>query len=233
MPRPLRQIPDNSVQHVLNRGNRRATIFHEDADYQHFTNLLADAGERVPMRLLAFCLMPNHWHLVVWVKNGDALPAYMQWLSSLHVQQHHGKYGTRGLGHVYQAPYRNFIVEYESYLYSVLRYVEANARTANLVQRAEHWKWSSAAHNGSADGRALLSDWPVPRPANWLRYVNKGIPKEELLRLRQSARRGTPYGSDSWVEELAERYGLKSTLSRPDRARWEDTVLDNSWTGSE
>ena len=231
MPRPLRQIPDNSVQHVLNRGNRRAAIFHQEADYERFTNLLADASERVPMRLLAFCLMPNHWHLVVWVKRGDQLSAYMQWLASLHVQQHHRTYGTRGLGHLYQARYRNFIVEHESYLYSVLRYVEANARTGNLVQRAQDWRWSSAARVGSADGRALLSDWPAPRPRNWIDYLTNGIPKEELLRLRESARRGTPYGSDSWVEIMAETYGLQSTLASRGRPRRAE-ILETSWTAS-
>ncbi|HEX6975707.1 MAG TPA: transposase [Vicinamibacterales bacterium] len=222
-------IPPNSVQHVLNRGNRRAAIFHEDSDYERFTNILADAAERVPMRLLALCLMPNHWHLVVWVRSGDELPAYMQWLSSTHVQQHQRKYGTRGTGHLYQARYRNFPVQQEAYLYSVLRYVEANARTANLVRRAEHWAWSSAIRKGSADGRALLSDWPLKRPHNWLDYVNKGIPKDELLRLRQSARRGTPYGSDSWVNSVAQDCGLESTLVPVGRPAQID-VVENSWT---
>lgn len=171
------------------------------------------------MRLLAFCLMPNHWHLVLWVKNGEALPAYMQWLSTSHVHQHHETYHTTGLGHVYQGRYRNFLIQHETHLYRVLRYVEANAKTANLAERAEQWKWSSAGRRGSADGRALLSEWPVPIPKNWLDYVNRGIPQGELQRLRHSARRGAPYGSEHWVTSMAAAYGLESTLAITGRPR--------------
>ena len=217
MPRPKRASPDKAVQHILNRGNRKATIFHQASDYAHFTNLLADAAERIPMRLLAFCLMPNHWHLVLWVANGDELPAYMQWLSTSHAHHYHHVYGTTGLGHVYQGRYRNFLVEHEIYLYRVLRYVEANAKTANMVKRAEDWQWSSLHRRHSADGRALVSEWPVETPTNWVDFVNRGIGSDELKGLRQSARRGTPYGSERWVSQTAARYGLESTLAIPGR----------------
>lgn len=213
MPRPRRVSPDGSVQHVLNRGNRKAAIFHQDSDYEHFTNLLADAFDRIPMRLLAFCLMPNHWHLVLWVVKGDELSAYMQWLCTSHVHHHHHVYGTTGHGHVYQGRYRNFLIQHETHLYRVLRYVEANAKTANLVRRAEEWRWSSLRRRHSADGRALLSEWPVTVPENWPEFVNNGIPSDELRRLRESARRGAPYGSDRWVKLTAAEYALESTLA--------------------
>lgn len=217
MPRPRRVSPDGSVQHVLNRGNRKAMIFHQETDYEHFTNLLADASDHVPMRLLAFCLMPNHWHLVLWVVKGDALPAYMQWLSTSHVHHYHHVHGTTGLGHVYQGRYKNFLVQHETYLYRVLRYVEANAKAANLVKRAEDWRWSSLTRRYSADGRALLSEWPVSVPTNWAQFVNNGIPDDELRGLRYSARRSAPYGSDRWVKLTAAHYGLQSTLAPTNR----------------
>lgn len=217
MPRQRRVIPDGSVQHVLNRGNRRAKIFHQTADYECFTNLLADTAEHIPMRLLAFCVMPNHWHLVVWVDKGEALSAYIQRLATSHVHQHHHAYRTTGLGHVYQGRFRNFTVQEEGYLYQVLRYVEANPLSANLVKRAEDWRWSSLTSRTSADGRPLLAVWPVPTPRDWREYVNRGIPGDELRQLRQSARRGTPYGSGEWVAQTVAAYGLEATVTPPGR----------------
>jgi putative transposase len=212
MARTRRVSPDNGIHHVLNRGNRKERIFHNSGDYSRFLNLVADALERTPLRLLAFCVMPNHFHMVVRAESGAALPAYMEWLTSTHVRQHHRQYHTTGQGHIYQERYKNFLIQRDEHLYTVLRYVEANALRAGLVDRAEDWRWSSAADLKSPDGRQLVSDWPVPRPRDWLRYVNRGIPAEELASLRVCARRGRPYGDQGWVTSTATEYGLESTL---------------------
>jgi putative transposase len=220
MPRRRRVSPDGSVQHVLNRGNRRARIFHQPSDYEDFIHLMTRAVERVPMRVLAFCLMPNHWHMVLWVQEGRALSAYMQWLLTAHVFHHHRVHGTTGTGHLYQDRFRNFIVEGSVHMYRVLRYVEANAMRANLVKRAADWRWSSLNRAYSSDGRQLLSSWPIGVPGNWHEYVNAGIDEMELSTMRHSAQRGSPYGSEEWVAETVAKYGLESTLTpvgRPSR----------------
>src|SRR5215211_3232645 len=102
MPRTRRIVPPNSVQHVLNRGNRRAEIFKKSADYQAFLNILADGLERAVMRILAVCLMPNHFHLVLWPHSACELSAYMNWIMNAHVRRYHEHYGTTGHGHIYQ-----------------------------------------------------------------------------------------------------------------------------------
>jgi putative transposase len=219
MPRTRRISPDNSIQHVLNRGNRRETIFRKPQDYEAFLRLMGEGLQRFEMRLLAFCLMPNHWHMVLWPQVGSAVSAYIGWLSNVHVRHHHTHYGTTGHGHVYQSRFKNFLIQDGVSLYYVLRYVEANALRANLVARAEQWRWSSLVRRCDESDRPVLADWPVPRPHDWLHYVNEGIAAEELSQLRRSARRGTPYGDAEWVNLTAEEYGLQSTLRERGRPR--------------
>jgi putative transposase len=214
-----RVSPDGAVQHVINRGNRRATIFHQDRDYDGFLNLICDAMERVPMRILAVCLMPNHFHLVLWPLKGSDLPAYMQWLLSAHARQHHRRHETTGLGHVYQDRYRNFLVQSDAHLYNVLRYVEGNALRARLVTAAEHWRYSSLTRRFTPDGRTYLSEWPVPRPPNWSEFVNEQLPVEELRKLRSAVQRDAPYGGDQWVDDVVRAYGLESRITLPGEHR--------------
>jgi len=217
MPRTRRVAPDNTVQHVLNRRNRKETLFESAADYRCFLNLMADGIDRVSMRVLAFCLMPTHWHMVLWPHYGVELSAYIGWLSNAHVRQHHQRHGTMGLGHVYQGRFKNFIIQSDPHMFRVLRYVEANPLRAGLVSAAEQWPWSSLRDVRAPNGGQIISTWPLARPADWLGYVNQGIPEDELATLQHAARRGAPYGDKRWVADAATRHGLKSMLGRPQK----------------
>ena len=106
------------------------------------------------MRLLAWCLMPNHFHLVLWPHGDGDLSRWMQWLLTSHVRRYHRHY--HGSGHVWQGRFKAFPIEEDEHLWTVLRYVERNALRANLVRRAEDWPWSSAAalKGGNACGDA-------------------------------------------------------------------------------
>lgn len=212
MPRIARVVAPNSIHHVLNRGNRRARIFHRAADYAAFVNLLGEAAVRFEMRLLAYCLMPNHWHLVLWPRRGTEIPAYMHWLCNAHVRRYHCYHGSTGTGHVYQGRYSDFLVQSDRHLLAVLRYVEANPLRAGLVARAEHWAWSSLSRPCAQDGTDLLTEWPVPRPSDWTAFVNSDAPPSELADLRLSARRGRPFGSPVWQVATAGRHNLGFTL---------------------
>jgi REP-associated tyrosine transposase len=173
MPRTSRIIPAGSVQHVMNRGNFRRPIFRDPDEYEQFLELLARAARRHPVRLLAYCLMPNHWHLVVWLEERVSLPAYMHWLTSTHVRHLHIRRGTVGLGHIYQERYRNVGVEDDRQLVAVCRYVEANPLRAGLVARAEEWPYSSLMRSMTRGGIRLTSIWPIPRPYDWGQLVNE------------------------------------------------------------
>lgn len=143
MPRTARASVGGAVYHVINRGNQRATVYHSPPDYAAFLQLVERADERIPMRLLAYCLMPNHFHLVLWPHEDGDLSRWMQWLLTAHVRRYHRVLGTSG--RVWQGRFKAFPVQSDGHLLAVLRYVEANPLRAGLVRRAEEWAWSSAA----------------------------------------------------------------------------------------
>ncbi|MBK8207721.1 MAG: transposase [Planctomycetes bacterium] len=143
MPRPVRFSPGGLLYHVINRGNGRATVFHNEADFLAFERVLSLACERHDMRLLAWCLMSNHFHLVAWPRRDGALPAFMQWLTTCHVRRYHRHY--QGSGHVWQGRYKSFPIEQGGHLLTVLRYIERNPVRAGIVTKAQDWRFGSAA----------------------------------------------------------------------------------------
>src|SRR5205823_2191462 len=116
---------------------------HKHGDFAAFVKLLREAGERTPVRLLAYCLMPNHFHLVLWPRADGDLSDYMRWLLTAHVRRYHQHYHSSG--HVYQGRFRSFPIQEDDHLLTVLRYAERNPVRAGLVERAQDWRWSSAA----------------------------------------------------------------------------------------
>ena len=131
MPRGPRYAPGGMIFHVLNRGVGRSTLFHKPDDFLAFERILADALVRVPgVRLLAYCLMPNHFHLVLWPPGDGDLSSWMQWLLTAHVHGYRKRY--RGSGHVWQGRFKAFPIEQDDYLLRVLRYVERNPVRATL-----------------------------------------------------------------------------------------------------
>jgi len=189
MPRPNRNCPDGVPQHIFNRGNRRSQVFRIAADYLGFLAALTDAADRTVVRLLAFCLMPNHWHLVVWPVRGVEVSTYMQVVMNAHLRDLQQRHATSGTGHVYQGRFKNSAILTEPDFFNVCRYVESNAACAGLVQRAEQWEWSSLARSGPADGINILSPWPVARPANWLEEVNRPQTNRAVREIKKQLRR--------------------------------------------
>jgi putative transposase len=212
------------VYHVLNRGNGRMTIFEDEGDYQAFERVLEQALERYPqMQLLAYCVMPNHWHTVLRPTTDGVLSKFVGWLTLTHTQRWHAHRHRVGGGHVYQGRFKSFLVDTEGYLATVCRYVERprkNPVRANQVKRAEQWNWSSlyrwhASGSGSADAKRILSPWPTPggkRPPNWLERVNMPETQDELDALRLASNRCQPFGGDAWQRRMMEQYGLESTF---------------------
>jgi putative transposase len=215
MPRTARIAPGGITFHVLNRANARSRIFAKDQDYVAFQQVINETAERIPVRILAYCLMPNHWHMVVWpVKDGD-LGHFVQRLTTTHVRRWHLHRSSVGSGHLYQGTYKSFPIQNDEHFLTVCRYVEQNPQRVGLVRRAEDWPWSSmrsSVSGASKQGDVALSDWPVPKPADWVSFVNQALTTKELEALRLSVQRGRPFGSDSWRTHTAAQLRLESTL---------------------
>jgi putative transposase len=232
MPRTARAAQGGFCYHILNRGNGRRTVFHKDGDFAAFVKLLRQAGERSPVRLLAYCLMPNHFHLALWPQRDGELSDYMMWLLTAHVRRYHQHYHSSG--HVWQGRFRAFAVQEDEHLLTVLRYIERNPVRAGLVPRAQDWPWSSAAP--TLAGAPTLHAGPVPRPDEWLVHVNAPQTEAEVERLRENVRRGRPLGDSLWTAATVRQLGVEASLrplGRPRKAATEPPSLFDGAAGAE
>jgi len=214
MGRPKRAADGGLVYHVLNRANARMTIFDKADDYAAFVRVLEEAVQRTPMRLLAYCVLPSHWHLVVWPAEDGDLSRFVGWLTLTHTQRWHARRQSTGSGHVYQGRFKSFPVQDDEHFWTVCRYVERNALRANLVRRAEAWPWGSLHRwaQGSVKEKALLAAWPLRRLAGWVEAVNAPQTEAELSAVRRSVHRGCPFGETTWSAAMVRRLGLESTI---------------------
>lgn len=196
-------------------------LFNKSGDYNAFETIIAETQEKRPLRICGFCLMPSHWHFVVWPERDGQLAAFMQRLTITHARRWQEHREQVGFGHVYQSRYKSFPVESDDYFYQVMRYVERNALRANLVECAEDWRWSSLWRHvhGTPQQKSLLSDWPLARPRNWPKYVNEPQTEAEIAAIRHALHRGQPFGSDEWLQATAKKLGLESSLRAPHRPR--------------
>jgi len=222
MPRRLRVASGGYAYHVLNRGVGRMRLFARQRDFEAFEEVLGEAKARLPMRLLAWCVMPNHWHLLLWPRGDGELSEFMRWLTVTHTQRWHAAHRTAGTGPLYQGRFKSFPIQGDDHLLAVLRYVERNPLRANLVEQADAWRWSSLWHRLHGDEGRLLDTGPLALPRGWRRHVQSPQTEAELEALRRSVVRGSPFGEASWQERTAKRLGLESTLRARGRP-WKTT----------
>jgi putative transposase len=227
MPRQPRQAPGGLVYHALNRAVARLRLFRKPADYDAFLRVAAETLGHHRTRILAYCLMPTHWHFVLWPKNDGDLTAFLRWLTHTHTMRWHAHHHSAGSGHLYQGRFKAFPVQTDDHLLTVLRYVERNPVRAGLVARAEDWRWSSLGQGrpGPAVPGLALDPGPVPRPAGWVDWVNEPLTAAELEAVRRSVARGAPYGAADWQKQTAARLGLQATLrprGRPKKTQSHD-----------
>jgi putative transposase len=195
-------------------------LFRTAGDFAAFERVLAEGLARYPVDLLTYCLMGNHWHLVLRPRADDALGRLMGWVGVTHVRRHHASHGTSGGGHLYQGRFKSFPVQNDEHFLTLCRYVEGNALRAGLVRRAKDWRWGGMFARDSAGGdRLTMCDWPIERPRGWAALVERPLGDADLSALRTSVNRGRPFGSDGWVQRTARRLGLMYTLRPPGRPR--------------
>lgn len=214
MPRPPRTDIADIIYHVINRANARSEIFKTENDYKQFEQTLSEAQERVAMRIIAYCVMPNHWHLLLQPRKDGDLTMFMRLLTMTHTQRWHVSHGTVGTGHLYQGRYKSFPVQTDEYILTVRRYIERNPLRAHLVLKAEDWRWGSLwrREKGGKEIQLLLNDGPTEIPYNYSTWVNEPESDEALIKIRTSVNKGQPFGSASWAERVANDWNLQSTF---------------------
>jgi putative transposase len=218
MPRTARSCSGGYTYHVLNRGNGRATVFHKPDDYEAFVKMMAEACVRTPMRILAYCLMPNHFHLALWPRDDGGLSRWMHWLMTTHVRRYLRHY--RSSGHVWQGRFKAFPIEEDEHLLIMLRYIERNPLRAGLVERAEAWRWSSLRWLSAPEEAPVpLEPGTVPRGTLWVEGVNAATADIDLANIRESVSRDRPFGSPAWTQETARTLGLEYSLRPRGRPR--------------
>lgn len=221
MTRPPRADEAGGLYHALNRANLRATIFHKEEDFAAFERILSEGLALHEIQLLSYQLMPNHWHIVVRPLLDGEMGRFLGWVAGTHTMRYHAHYRTSGQGHIYQGRFKSFPIQDDEHFLVVCRYVERNALRAGLVSRAEDWRWGSLWRwlQRPEPEPKLLSAWPLPRSPQWVRRVNQALGEKELEAVRRCAHRGAPLGDEGWVETIARRLDLESTMRPRGRPR--------------
>jgi REP-associated tyrosine transposase len=225
MPRPLRPIDDGLIYHVINRGNNRQDVFRKEGDFKAFLAALADLKGRKPFELYGYCLLSNHFHLLI--RPADAsISRIVQSLLVSHTQRYHRHYKTAG--HVWQGRFKSPVVQNDEHLLTLLRYIEANPLRAKLVRRADDYPWSSYRAHGVGEPDELLdplinydelSPSPAARRRRWAEKVHRVMDQDLLQDVRRSSATGLPYGSRNWVRRLAKRLDLDLAIRPRGRPR--------------
>ncbi len=190
------------------------------ADFEAFERVLVQGIERVGMRLCGYCIMGNHWHLLLWPREDADVSEFMRWVTLTHTQRWHAAHGTAGIGHVYQGRFKSFPVQSNEHYLTVLRYIESNPLRAKMVKNSREWEYSSLAIRNGADKEGLkISAGPVKLPDRWNRLVNV-LPGENVNdAIDNCVKRGCPYGNDRWIETITQKLGLEITLRPRGRPR--------------
>jgi putative transposase len=212
MGRLPRAIDDGLVYHALNRGNNRADVFTDDDDRRAFLQALAQTRDRYPFKLLGYCLMSNHFHLLLRPEPGQSISRILQSLTVTHTWRHHRRH--QSSGHVWQGRFKSPVIQDGDHLLVVLRYIEDNPLRAAMVADPGDYPWSSYRHHGLGRDDPLLTPFPewqnlgpteAARRRRWRAKVRARQDGDEVTAIRTSLRSGHPLGEPSWVEGIAER----------------------------
>jgi putative transposase len=201
------------IYHVINRANARVQIFDTQKDYIQFECILEEAVEKFGVQLLAYCIMPNHWHLIVKTLEDGDLQKFMSWLTNTHTRRFHAVKRTIGHGHLYQGRYKSFLCEEDTHYLTLMRYVERNAKKANLVSKAEEWQWSSVwrRERGTLKQKRVLTEAPVVLPTNYLIWLNEPQTEAEEIALEHSIEKNVPFGTLEWVDQIINTFSMQQT----------------------
>jgi putative transposase len=221
MPRAQRVDIADYHYHVINRASARLTLFESKGDYGVFESALVEAVEKYNMGLIAYCCMPNHFHLILKPKSDGDLSKFMYWFSMTLTLRWHAIKKTIGSGHIFQGRYKSFLIQDDEHLLTVIRYVERNPLRAKLVSDVVQWKYSSLYRRiyGSEKQKKLLITDDILFPKEYLQFVQIPLTPAELESARNSVNKGVPYGKEEWRDAMVDRFKLQATVREKGRPK--------------
>lgn len=188
MPHNSRNLPPGCVVHCVNRAHDKRPLFRRATEYEGFLRLVAWAKGECPVRIVAYCLMYNHWHFVFWVEVEWDVSAFLHRLTTTHAMEFRRRTDTKGHGSVYKGRFKSSEVLSEGYYFNLLRYVEQNPLRAGIVRSSKHWRWSSLAERcGSA--HALLDPGPLLLLPDWHLAIDEPVSQMTLDEIRSSLKK--------------------------------------------
>jgi len=215
MPRRARRLQFGDYFHVVNRGSVRARIFYDQGDYETFVHLMAEAVEHFELPLLGYCVMPNHWHLIVRPTNLAQLSKSLHWLTVTHTVRWRRRHERRGPGPIYQGRFKAVPIEPGLHLLRACRYVERNALRAGLAERAELWPWGSANQRREKRDQPRLEPLQFMPPEGWLRILNERLDDGGVA---EAVHNNRPIASEDWIQARLAAFGIQG-LRKPGRPR--------------
>jgi putative transposase len=212
MPRAARYILPGFPHHVTQRGNRRQQTFFSDGDYQLYLDLLRQGCQRYAVACWAWCLMPNHVHLVLEPPDEAALAALLKQVHQAYTRRINAR--EKWTGCLWQGRFASCAMD-EAHALAAVRYVELNPVRARLCARAEDWPWSSAEAHVNGRPEPMLAEVPfLKRIADWRRYLAEGLDAQTEARIGYFTGTGFPLGAETWIAGLERKAG-RSLRPRP------------------
>ncbi len=213
MARLARVVAAGVPHHVTQWGNRRQQVFFGDDDYQTYKELLAEGCKTAGVEVWAYCLMPNHVHLILVPPDADGLRAALGEAHRRYTRHVNLREGWRG--YLWQGRFASFPMD-GNYLLACTRYIELNPVRAKLARRARDWRWSSTRAHLAARDDGLVRAKPLLSQVNdWPSFLGEGLGDDDLDAIRASERTGRPLGAESFVKRLEKRLGRPLVRGKP------------------
>ena len=189
MARKLRHCPKGGIFHLCNRAVLKTKMFFSEQEYQEIELVLREALAKFPVSIFAYCIMPNHWHLLGRANEEKAISRFMHWFGTTQSKRWRTANETIGLGAVFQNRFRSHAVVGQNSFLKVAHYIERNPVASNLCKHPGEWPWSSA----TSQPRLPLSEWPTPKPEDWSARLKRPTDKETMKRLRIAKLSSRPF----------------------------------------
>lgn len=213
MPRMPRIVAPDYPHHVVQRGNRRQQVFFRDSDYEDYLRFLKEYSEKFQLKIVSYCLMPNHVHLIVIPQRHDSLASAIGDTHQKYTKMVNLRQDWRG--YLWQGRFSSYVLD-ERYLYTVLKYIFLNPVKAGIVKKAEEYKWSSLRHHLERDGKYFLDDdIIIDMIADWKTLLYDDLSDLQIKLFRKHENTGRPLGEIKFIEKLEKLLGVSFKRKKP------------------